>query len=341
VIQAGVKVLFLANSDDQSSGQRLSDSELLVKGTLSATGTADAPVVLSSSNAVASAGDWGGIYLDQDADLTLTYAHLSYSGYGIKNNRSAIFALSVTNSRLEFSGGGISIDQRPGGETVITDNVISVGTSGDAIYWYGCCARDLPVLNISRNVITNTQGSGVAVYYAWQGLTIDANTISTKRGKGIDVRRSGGVIAITANTLENTDTDLYAYGGSGIEIYGPESTGGKDNAITSVTLQNNTLKKFGGEGALYFYGDNVTITSSITGNTITDSLLQGMYINSLQGTNITGNTITGSTNAGVYLENAVPSIFKDNTITGNGTASNQPGLYISHSNAELSESFLI
>jgi len=38
VIQAGVKVLFLANSDDQSSGQRLSDSELLVKGTLSVIG---------------------------------------------------------------------------------------------------------------------------------------------------------------------------------------------------------------------------------------------------------------------------------------------------------------
>ena len=45
-------MLFLANSDDQSSGQRLSDSELLVKGTLSVLGTADAPVVLSSSNAV-------------------------------------------------------------------------------------------------------------------------------------------------------------------------------------------------------------------------------------------------------------------------------------------------
>ncbi len=56
VIQAGVKVLFLANSDDQSSGQRLSDSELLVKGTLSVIGTADAPVVLSSSNAGALGG---------------------------------------------------------------------------------------------------------------------------------------------------------------------------------------------------------------------------------------------------------------------------------------------
>ena len=66
-----------------------------------------------------------------------------------------------------------------------------------------------------------------------------------------------------------------------------------------------------------------------------------MYVTNLQGTSITGNTVTGSTDAGVYLQNAVPSAFKDNVITGNGTTTNQPGLYISHSNAELSESFLI
>ena len=135
MIQAGVKVLFLANSDDQSSGQRLSDSELLVKGTLSAVGTAEAPVVLSSSNAVASAGDWGGIYLEQNANLTLTYAHLSYTGYGI-NSVDNIKSVGITHSRLEFSGGGIylnrSYDQTS--TRVITDNVINVGTSSDALY---------------------------------------------------------------------------------------------------------------------------------------------------------------------------------------------------------------
>ena len=104
----------------------------------------------------------------------------------------------------------------------------------------------------------------------------------------------------------------------------------------TIPLRSLVVKR-----ALYFDGSNVTITSSITGNTITDSDRRGMYINNLQGTSITGNTVTGSTDAGVYLQNAVPSAFKDNVITGNGTTSNQPGLYISHSNAELSESFLI
>ena len=51
IIEAGVEVLFLANSDDQSGGQRLSDAELIVKGALVVEGTEAAPVVLGSSEA--------------------------------------------------------------------------------------------------------------------------------------------------------------------------------------------------------------------------------------------------------------------------------------------------
>ena len=172
------------------------------------------------------------------------------------------------------------------------------------------------------------------------GLTIDANTIRVKY-TGIQL-----VIQVVLSRSRVTRLRVRYLlvrwnKGSGIYFYSPRANGGADNAITSVTLQNNTIKKFGGNAGLYFDGNNQTITSSITGNTITDSYYRGVYINNLQGTSITGNTVTGSTDAGVYLQNAVPSAFKDNVITGNGTTSNQPGLYISHSNAELSESFLI
>jgi hypothetical protein len=121
-------------------------------------------------------------------------------------------------------------------------------------------------------------------------LTIDANTVSVTK-TAIQVDSAGGVVAITNNILDNTNASSWDKG-SGIYFSSPQANGGADNAITSVTLQNNTLKKFGGSGGLYFYGRNVTITSSITGNTITDSDRQGMYINDLQGTSITGNTVT-------------------------------------------------
>ncbi|MDB3978320.1 right-handed parallel beta-helix repeat-containing protein [Pseudomonadales bacterium] len=345
VIQAGVQVLFLANSDDQSSGQRLSDSELLVKGTLSVLGTAEAPVVLSSSNAVAAAGDWGGIYLEQNADLTLSYAHLSFSGYGVSSN-SGIKDVEITHSRLESSGGGIYLNQGYDqiAMRVITDNVISVGTSGYALDVQSTQNKQQSRPNLSRNTITNPQGSGVRSYYSTQGITIDANTILVKE-TGLDVYYAGGAVAVTSNVFENIKGSTVCCKGNGINVNNSSATGGPDDVITSITLQSNTIKQF--NAGLYFDGSDRTILSSVSSNTITDSEDRGMYVTRVQGTSITGNTVTGSRNGGVYLQNAVPSVFKDNVITGNGTTSNgpaainQPGLLILHSNAELSESFLI
>ena len=133
--------------------------------------------------------------------------------------------------------------------------------------------------DFSRNTISNTQGSGIYVANGYSGLTIDANTIKVK-STAVQIDSSGGVISITGNALENTETSSqYWNKGSGITFYSPRANGGSDNAITSVTLQDNTLKGFGGNAALYFEGDNRTITSSVTGNTITDSYYRGMYIN--------------------------------------------------------------
>ena len=104
IIEAGVEVLFLANSDDQSGGQRLSDAELIVKGALVVEGTEAAPVVLGSE-ANARAGDWGGIRVE-GGSLSLTYAHLSHSGYGIYVQSVSSAGLRFVDSVLNTSGGG-------------------------------------------------------------------------------------------------------------------------------------------------------------------------------------------------------------------------------------------
>ena len=70
-ILAGVEVNFLANSDDQSSGYRISDAELLVSGTLTAAGTAEAPVIFKSSETSGVPGDWGVLLLMRTLALTL------------------------------------------------------------------------------------------------------------------------------------------------------------------------------------------------------------------------------------------------------------------------------
>ena len=60
-IKEGVKVIFLANSDDTVGGEEKYDSELLVEGTISVLGTAAEPVTFTSSETAPSRGDWGGI----------------------------------------------------------------------------------------------------------------------------------------------------------------------------------------------------------------------------------------------------------------------------------------
>ena len=100
-ILAGVEVNFLANSDDQSGGYRTSDSELIVQGTLTAAGTAEAPVTFKSSEADGSAGDWGGIApTTQSAVINLAYTNLSDAGYGISSQGNNIESLSVADSTL-------------------------------------------------------------------------------------------------------------------------------------------------------------------------------------------------------------------------------------------------
>ena len=84
-ILPGVDVLFEANQDDQSSGNRTSDVEfLLAGGALVATGTEAAPITFASSSNAPAKGDWGGIlYSGYNAMASLSHVNVSDAGYGI------------------------------------------------------------------------------------------------------------------------------------------------------------------------------------------------------------------------------------------------------------------
>ena len=131
IIEAGVEVLFLANSDDQSGGQRLSDAELIVKGALVVEGTEAAPVVFGSSEANARAGDWGGIRVESGS-LSLAYAHLSHSGYGISAEGLSGSGFVMDHSVITASGQGIYLESASTRAIVLTNNVIEV-SSGWAV----------------------------------------------------------------------------------------------------------------------------------------------------------------------------------------------------------------
>ena len=331
IIEAGVEVLFLANSDDQSGGQRLSDAELIVKGALVVEGTEAAPVVLGSSEANARAGDWGGIRVE-NGSLSLTYAHLSHSGYGISAQNLSGAGLVIDRSTITESGRGIYLESANGRAIVLTNNVIDVSTGYEqsAVELYQGWNESAPATEFVGNTVANANGQGVFFYAHRSGLNASSNVIRSS-DTAISVYYPGGDTFLVANDILN----LRDYQ-SGNGIFIPSTENGP---VTNVLIESNRIEGYG--TGIYFRSNGSPIGVDIAGNELLSNStglavrnLQGLSIR--QGLSITSNVITGNYQ-GLQLQNSVPSSLVDNVIAGNS----QVGLYISHDNAELSEAFLV
>jgi hypothetical protein len=101
VIEAGTRVVFVPRDED---GDGIGDAELLVEGTLSARGTAAAPIVLTSAAARPKPADWKYLYLDfaRDAELDHIIVEYAYSGLQVHFSRAR-----VTNSIFRYNVDGL------------------------------------------------------------------------------------------------------------------------------------------------------------------------------------------------------------------------------------------
>ena len=138
-VQAGVKVIFLTDSDSTVGGDTPYDSELRVNGILSVVGTEAEPVLFTSSEETKRAGQWGGIYA---ATAKLNYAVVEGMMYGVKGQ-----TVEVNNSIVRMSGGeGIRAD---GGSLVVKKSRIEK-CSGWAIV-VASCGFDIALSQIVEN----------------------------------------------------------------------------------------------------------------------------------------------------------------------------------------------
>ena len=170
-ILAGVEVNFLANSDDQSGGYRTSDSELIVQGTLTAAGTAEAPVTFKSSEVDGRPGDWGGIApTASSAVINLAYTNLSDAGYGIHSQGNRIESLSVASSTLSNLSNGIEIS-RVGSAFSVTQSTFDV-LSGYYARLRGSSGSMPNTIDISDNVFRGS--ATVNVQYTYDPITLPA-----------------------------------------------------------------------------------------------------------------------------------------------------------------------
>ena len=322
IIEAGVEVLFLANSDDQSGGQRLSDAELIVKGALVVEGTEAAPVVFGSSEANARAGDWGGIRVESGS-LSLAYAHLSHSGYGVAVQELGGAGLMIDHSMVMDSGRGLNVYQSNGRSIALTNSVIDVSTNeSSAIYLQGCCSS---LIEVVGNTVTNLNGGGLSVDEARSGLNVSSNVIRSNND-AIGIGSAAGDITVTANDLLSLSDWRNATGINFYDYWGPSGD------AASLLIEGNRIDGFGNGISLY---SQRAMSVEITSNEMLDNDA-GLRIQSVQGVVIAENIVTANS-TGVLLSNSVPSLFAGNVITNNTNR----GLYVGNENAELSEVFLV
>ena len=243
-IEPGVKVMFLANSDDQQSGLSSYESELTVYGTLVAQGTSANRIVFTSSDRNPEPYDWGGIRFS-NGEGTVEHCQIEYGDYGIYlQNASPTISSNIISNNPLFGIG--CVDSNP----LIEGNTISNNNS-DGIY----CDRSSPM--IDNNQISNNNG---------RGINCSSNNVSTYASPEISNNTiSGNHYGIycqyysTPSITNNTISDN--------RYYGIQSDFYDANADSSQKITGNTITGNGTGIYLLNYSSPTINQNNLYGNT--------------------------------------------------------------------------
>jgi len=324
-IMPGVKVLFLANTDDTVGGQAPYDSELIIQGNLNVAGTEAKGVILTSSNRDPAIGDWGGIRVE-NATANLAYTKLEYSAYGIDLNEVSYGeTFTLSNSTLSYNGIGIKVSAASfDGVFTISDNVIS-NNSGRAIDGNSNYAKWV----LSNNTIKSNGSNGdyvLSFEYSYN-LSFTNNEILDNAG-GINIYAVQDDLIFTGNTLSNNkDNDMMMSGGLSISSWASEG----DWMTDSIVIEDNIIDDNSQTGIYLSQSGNAD--PAINRNKVRNNSGHGIYVDSqnhntqpsIHNNEITGNGLNGWGQAGLYVSGkAVPSI------VGNTIDNNDSGIYVNY-----------
>ncbi|MBM3237960.1 right-handed parallel beta-helix repeat-containing protein [Candidatus Poribacteria bacterium] len=215
VVEEGVQVHF-----DKGCG-------LVVNGALIAIGSADKPIVFTSSATIPAKGNWEGIYFtdsSQDEVCILGHCIVEYAQVGIRcQDASPKIFDSIVRENLQY---GIRCEDS---SPILLHNIISEngqtnppnppapfrkggyplqkgGTIGAGISLYG--PKTTPV--ISYNIISNNYGEGIVARYMTAPQTVNFNTIVNNLTHGIYYIDQNQWQEITNNNFYgNRQYDIY------------------------------------------------------------------------------------------------------------------------------------
>lgn len=148
LINPGTEILFKPNADRKHSGRDKTRSEIVVRGILSARGTAASKIRFSSAAKQPRMGDWYGITISNPKrQSTLEYVVVEYAYNGINIKKSDPL---IRNSQIQFNYNA-GIVAEVGSKAKITGNIISDNGYAGVI----CNTGARPVL--ADNMITKNE----------------------------------------------------------------------------------------------------------------------------------------------------------------------------------------
>ncbi len=247
-------------------------TEIIVNGTLTASGTESDKVVFTDINDSAYEGSgitgsydyWLGITVSSTGEFNgdntkIRYAGADYSRYSSRCAINVQGKLNLTNSEVSNSKNyGIYLNTSFDAE-VKNNNIIS--NQGIGIYINNISTDANNTMDIEDNTISGNSGCGVYVSQAGTGnALLEGNTIANNGGTGIyiDIFGTGNLSVRNNNLLNNTESGIYVnLGGLSSSIF---------NGIVDNTYGGNTIKGASCNGV------------GIGGNTAVDiTLSNGVY----------------------------------------------------------------
>jgi hypothetical protein len=170
LIAPGTEVIFLppaAGQDLFVERPNFPGSELIVRGTLIAEGTAAAPIIFRYVDPNAPAGSWGGINLNEDSEVRLRYVRITQANSAIHSHKAKAV---IEESRIENNLFGLRFNST---DFLIQNNLLS--SNGTAIrFHFGA-----PV--IRNNVIADNEKGIFITSYPRQYRIEENNIVDNRR----------------------------------------------------------------------------------------------------------------------------------------------------------------
>ncbi|MAU00893.1 MAG: hypothetical protein CL608_27425 [Anaerolineaceae bacterium] len=243
-IDAGTTIFASSNSDDQTGGEWIDKTELIVFGTLLVSGSEAAPVYFTSNAVNKSPGNWGGIQIREGSTTSeLSHCMIRYANEGVRIISENIPGggdvwARIQNCSIQHNQIGINIralTNWPDGIDIhasaeIINNLIANNVEEGIFVRTWCGYQSTTTDPVIRNNVIEQNGIGIHLLaFSWWLGHVDERTM------------------IMNNSIINNDTyGVFA------EAWGSSDTSGSDTDAKPV-IENNLL--FGNHTNIYLFLD--------------------------------------------------------------------------------------